>query len=86
MTELPRPADRVDARDEPAHPQPLVLRAELGPVPALARVDRVAKAVRLVQRPALADFRCDHRHLGRGELKRERVLLEDRGRAPAPGR
>ena len=83
VAELPRPPDRVDARQESPHPLPLVLRPELRPVPALPRIDRVAKAVRLVQRAVADDLGRNHRHLGRRKLERESVLLEDRGRRPA---
>ena len=82
MMKLPRATDRVDAREKPPHPLPLLLGAEFRPAPTLAPVDRIAKPAELEERPPIDHVRRHHRHLGLRQFERKRMFLEDRGRAP----
>ena len=75
----------MDAREESAHPLPVVLAAEFGPASARARIHGVAKPFVLEQRAAVVHFGRDHRDLGAREFERELVFLENRRRRPAPG-
>src|SRR6185503_20015098 len=79
-----RGADRVDAADEAPQPFERALVLELGRAPALAREKREAEAFGLEERAPVEGERGDDLDLGRRQLEREGVLLEDLRVRPAP--
>ncbi len=76
-------AHRVDAGEEAAEPLQHRRAVELRRAAAAARIHGETEPGVLVQRAAPVGQRRDHRDLALGQLGDERVLLEDRGVAPA---
>jgi hypothetical protein len=83
MGEASDGANDVDAGEEAAKPLQHLRAVELRRTAAAARVHGETESGVLVQRAAVVGQRSDHRDLALGERGDERVLLEDRGVAPA---